>query len=98
MMHTIFYFFADQAVNLDALPHHRSASGSDIQHILQIVFAVAGALALLMVTISGFRYVISSGEPQATAKAKDGILYALIGLIVCVLAEAIVSFVLGSVG
>lgn len=71
------------------------ASKGEIQTILQIVFAIAGALALLFIVISGFRYIVSSGEPQATAKAKNGIIYSVAGLAACILAEAIVTFVIG---
>lgn len=61
--------------------------------MLNFVFGVVGALCLLMITIGAFRYVISRGEPQEIAKAKNTILYAAIGLVVSVSAIAIVSFV-----
>ena len=68
--------------------------GSDkFKVILQLVFGFAGAIAFLMVTFGGFKYVISQGDPSATAKAKNTILYALIGLVVCVVAFSIVTFV-----
>ncbi len=61
--------------------------------VLKIVFGVAGSVAVLMVTIGGFKYVVSNGNPQEVAKAKDTILYSIIGLVVCILAFAIVGFV-----
>ena len=39
----------------------------------------------------------SAGDPGKTKKAKDTILYAVIGLIICVLAFAIVNFVIGGI-
>lgn len=66
---------------------------SNVDNVLGIVFAVAGAIALLIITLSALRYVLSQGDPQSTAKAKNGIMYALIGLIVVVFAVAIVAFV-----
>lgn len=84
-------------INLNSLPHAGAGSGKgDVQVILQIVFGIAGALALLMITIAGFRYVISSGSPEGTAKAKSAIIYSLAGLLACIFAEAIVTFVLGN--
>ncbi|MGH7239926.1 MAG: Mbov_0395 family pilin-like conjugal transfer protein [Candidatus Saccharimonadales bacterium] len=74
-----------------------TADGGEIQTILQIVFGIAGALALLMIIISGFRFITSAGSPQEVAKAKNGILYAVAGLAACILAEAIVTFVIGHV-
>jgi hypothetical protein len=60
---------------------------------LQILFGVTGGIALLVITVAGFRYVISRGDPQSTARAKDTILYAVIGLVVSIMAFGIVSFV-----
>ncbi len=73
------------------------ASSSEIQTILSIVFGIIGSLAVLSIIISGVRYIVSGGDPQKVTKAKDGILYSLIGLAVAISAEAIVAFVLGSV-
>lgn len=62
-------------------------------HALQLVFGVLGGIALLIVTVAGFQYVVSQGDPQATAKAKNTIIDALIGLAISLLAFSIVSFV-----
>ena len=62
-----------------------------------LVFGIMGAVALLVITIAGFKYVLSQGNPQETAKAKNTILYALIGLVVAILAFNIVKFVVGRV-
>lgn len=91
-------YFAQGLLNQsqNSLPH-TDASSSTLKTILNIVFAVIGALALLMIVVAGFRYVISSGEPAKVAEIKNQILYALIGLIVIAMAGAIVNFVLGRV-
>lgn len=68
-------------------------TNTNIDSILKLVFGVAGGVALLIITIAGFKYVLSQGNPQETAKAKNTILYALIGLVVCVTAFAIVGFI-----
>jgi multisubunit Na+/H+ antiporter MnhB subunit len=73
------------------------ASTSEIQSVLDIIFAITGAIALLIITIAGFRYITSRGNPQQTAQAKDAIIYAGIGLAVSMLAYAIVGFVIGQV-
>lgn len=64
--------------------------------VLQLVFGLLGAIALLMVTIGGLKYVSSQGDPQATAKAKNTILYAIVGLVVAIAAFSIVTFVVQS--
>lgn len=63
---------------------------------LQLLFGVAGAVAVLIVAVAGFRYVLSQGDPQNTAKAKNTIIYALAGLVIIIMAYAIVTFVAGS--
>lgn len=82
-------------------PTHPSATlatSTELHNVLQIVFGFVGALALLVITISGLRYVLSNGDPQRAARAKDGIIYALIGLVVAIFGEAIVAFVVKGVG
>lgn len=68
---------------------------ANVANLLQIVFGVAGAITILLVVIGALKYVISQGDPGATAKAKDTILYALIGMALCVTAFSIVTFVVG---
>ncbi|HEX4774871.1 MAG TPA: pilin [Candidatus Saccharimonadales bacterium] len=70
------------------------ADQSAIDNILQIVFGIVGALSLLMITVSGLRYILSDGSPEKTAKARGGLIYALVGLTIALTAEAIVTFVL----
>ncbi len=71
-------------------------TGAKVQSILFWVFTLMGSIAVLMITISGFKYVMSMGDPQATKKAKDTILYAFIGLMVAILSATIIKFVLGN--
>lgn len=90
----ILYKFASDISPIDpgSLPQG-DANSSLLKTILQIVFGIIGAIALLMIVISGLRYVISGGNPDRISKAKDGIIFALIGLMVALTAEAIVSYV-----
>ena len=84
-------------VNLSPLPQTADTS-TIISTVLSIVFGIVGALALLFITISGLRYITSAGDPQKTAQAKEGIIYALVGLAIAISAEALVSFFIGKVG
>lgn len=71
-----------------------SASAGELQTVLQIVFGIVGALALLMIVISGLRYVLSGDNPDRAGRARSGIVYALVGLVIALTAEAIVTFVI----
>jgi hypothetical protein len=62
---------------------------------LQVFFGIAGAIALIVITVAGLQFVLSQGEPQKIAKARNTILYAIVGLVICILAFNIVGFVVG---
>jgi len=70
------------------------ADNNTIPTIINVILGVVGAVALLTITYGGLKYVLSRGEPQSVNKAKDTILYSVIGLVVVMLAAAIVNFVL----
>jgi len=57
---------------------------------------VIGAVSVLMLIYGGIRYTISGGDTAAVTNAKNTILYAVIGIVVALLAYAIVNFVLSS--
>jgi hypothetical protein len=66
-----------------------------IRNIVNILLFVIGLVAVIMIIIGGLRYVLSGGDQSAVTGAKNTILYAVIGLIVALLAYAIVNFVVG---
>lgn len=66
----------------------------NIKTFINVVLYVLGALAVIMIVIGGLRYTVSAGDSSATTGAKNTILYAVVGLIVALLAYAIVNFVL----
>lgn len=61
---------------------------------LQLVFGIAGAVTLLVITVAGIQYVMSMGDPQNTTRARNTIIYALVGLVICISAFSIVTFAL----
>lgn len=65
--------------------------------ILQVVFGIMGGVALIIFMLAGLKYITSRGDPAAVAKAKNTILYAVVGLAVAVFAFAIVTFVVRTV-
>lgn len=65
-----------------------------LKDIVNILLFVLGAIAVIIIVIGGLRYVLSSGDAGAIKGAKDTILYAIVGLIVALLAYAIVNFVI----
>lgn len=67
-------------------------------NIINAVIGVLGLIAVVVVILGGIQYMTSAGDPGKVKKAKDTILYGIIGLVICVLAFAIVNFVISKLG
>lgn len=63
-----------------------------IKRIINILSFIAGSLAVFMVIFGGFKYITSVGEPQKAASGRQTILYALIGIVVVVVARQLILF------
>ena len=63
--------------------------------ILNTFYFIAGFVAVIVIIIAGFTFVVGGGNPASVAKAKNAILYSVIGLVVIIFAFAITQFVLG---
>lgn len=62
--------------------------------IINTLLYVIGIIAVIMIVVGGIRYSLSGGNASQIKEAKDAILYAVIGLIIAIMAYAIVNFVL----
>ena len=66
-----------------------------IQNIVYSIIGVTSVIAVIFVVVGGINYMTSGGDPTKAQKAKNTIIYALIGLAICALSFAIVNFVIG---
>ena len=64
--------------------------------ITNVLLFIIGAISVIMLIIGGIRYVVSGGDSGAITSAKNTILYAIVGIVVAILAYALVNFVIGS--
>lgn len=64
--------------------------------ITNVMLFIVGAISVIMVVIGGLRYVISGGNSTNITTAKNTILYAIIGLIISIMAYAMINFVITS--
>ena len=72
-----------------------STNGKEFfQGIFNKVFLWSGIIAVIMIIIGGVQYTTSQGDSAKLQKAKNTIMYGIIGLVVVLLSFAIVSFVL----
>lgn len=60
----------------------------------QVIVYITGIVSVVMMFIGGFKYAISAGDSSGVQSAKNTILYALVGLVVTIFSQVIVSFVL----
>lgn len=93
------------AANPDVSQGANAAQGSlsgtpltqQVASITNTLLIVIGVVAVLMLIVGGFRYIFSQGDEKQTKGAKDTILFSIIGIVVALLAYAIVNFVLGQI-
>lgn len=64
--------------------------------VINIFSIIVGIVAVIMIIVGGFRYVTSGGASDKVGGAKNTLIYAIIGLIIVALAQAIVHFVLNT--
>lgn len=65
---------------------------SALETVVDIFSFVVGVVAVIMIIIGGLKYVTSTGDAGSAASARNTIIYAVVGLVVVVLAQFIVKF------
>lgn len=75
-----------------------TGSASDVfTNILDITYFVIGVVAVIVIIFAGIMYTTSAGNPANIKKAKDAIVYAIVGLVIALLAFVITQFVAGRI-
>lgn len=62
--------------------------------VISILSIIVGIAAFIMIIISGLRFILGGSNPETVASARNSIIFAVVGLIVALFAQAIVIFVL----
>jgi len=80
-----------------AAPPPKTAPTIDTMDLLDRItnwlFAILLIVAALCIIIAGFLFVTAAGDANQTQKARDFILYALIGVLVAFAAKGLVLFI-----
>jgi len=63
-----------------------------VRDIISTLLVAVGIIAVIMIIVGGLRYILSNGDSSKIKSAKDTVLYSVIGLVVAMLAYAIVNF------
>ena len=72
--------------------------GATVKTVTDVLLFIVGAVAVITIILGGIRYVTSNGDSTQITAAKNTILYSVIGLVVALLAYAIVNFIIGQFG
>lgn len=70
---------------------------STIGNIVNLLLMAVGAISIIMIVVGGILFALSNGDSSRVTKARNTVLYAAIGLIVSLLASAIVNMAFGRV-
>ena len=68
------------------------------KNIISVLLWIVGMASIIVIVYSGITFVTSAGNPSQITRAKTMLLYAVVGLVVSILAYAIVNFIVGSAG
>lgn len=66
-----------------------------VQNAINVILGVLGVVAVGVIILGGFYFLTSQGDAAKVTKGKNTILYGVVGLVIALLAFAIVNFVLG---
>ena len=68
-----------------------------VKQFVNIFLFAVGALSVIMLIWGGIRYTTSAGDSNKVTAAKNTVLYAIVGLVVAILAYAIVNMVISKI-
>ena len=64
-----------------------------IKTVVNVLLWAVGILSVIMIIFSGLRYITSAGDASKTKSAQSTLMYSVVGLIVAIMAYAIVNMV-----
>ena len=68
-----------------------------IKNVTNIMFFIIGAVSVIMLIYGGIRYTTSGGNVNSVTAAKNTVIYSIVGLVISILAYAIVNFVVTNI-
>ncbi len=68
-----------------------------IKNVTNIMFFIIGAVSVIMLIYGGIRYTTSGGNANSVTAAKNTVIYSIVGLVISILAYAIVNFVVTNI-
>jgi uncharacterized membrane protein len=85
-----------KAAQCDGCPSDLFGDRGVFKQVTNTVLYIVGIIAVVMLIVGGIKYLLSGGDSKKVTDAKNTVLYAIIGLVVCFLSFAIVNFVISA--
>lgn len=85
---------------INQLPHASSGgiSGDFLTNLLYWIYAIGGLVAVVIIIYGGVKYNTAQGDPGKVKQASQIIAFAIVGLVIVILAGVITAFVTGVIG
>ena len=81
----------------EGVPGELTGSDGVFEIVVNVLLFIIGAVSVIMLIYGGIRYTTSGGNANSVTAAKNTIMYSIIGLVVAILAFAVVQFVVNQV-
>jgi hypothetical protein len=81
----------------DSQDESDAAFNNITRNIINVALFVLGIVAIIMIIISGIRWTTSRGDPNSVTKARQILMYSIVGLVIAASAFAIFNFVMSKV-
>ena len=85
-----------QAAQCDGCPSELFGESGVFHQVTNTILYIVGIVAVIMLIIGGIKYLVSGGDSKKVTDAKNTVLYAIIGIVICFFAYAIVNFVVSA--
>ena len=66
--------------------------------VIEMLVRIAGFVSVIAVIASGIRYMTAQGNPEKAASARRGLYTAIAGMLIALVATALVGFIGGRIG
>jgi hypothetical protein len=80
------------------IPKTTPTVGDGIENVVSLMITVVGMVSIIAIIVGGIFFAFSHGDAKLIQRAKDTILYAIIGLVLSIGAYAIVFFLSNAIG
>lgn len=74
----------------------KDTSDSTVGAVIRVALGALAAISVVVIIAGGFQFVVSRGDSAQVKKARQTILYAVVGLVLAVSASVIVPYIINS--